>query len=739
MKKVCLLTICCLAIYYLPLHSQEVKQIKRLYQQGLRQIEQQQWENAQKTFETILSIDTNHAQSYFQLGKIYVKLNKPEQAETQFKQAIELDDKFAEAYHQLGLIHLETRNLDGRIKARKEFDQAVQLDPKNIEYWMSLAELYLRIGLDNYAQRICKKIAQQNSWDARSFYILGRIAEANMLKYKDMIDPDEGGVISLKEFAEEDYEEAVTMYNNAIGLRPDDINAYHRLAFIYFENSMLYKMQDVLQRAVVMDPDDKNGHLFLGFCYQKIGEYEFAYQEYEKARSLMTAEERSFFDSIEPVANPKIAKELQLVTANDRISFIHSFWKSRDPLYLTEYNERLLEHYSRVAYANLRFGRSEKGIEGWQTDRGQIYVRYGAPLSRTRTCADFIISIQGGQLIPSHETWNYEDFDFVFEDRFVTGDYLLKWGSSPVMETDYLDFFKEMSKKIPEIYEHDFGGKLIELPFYLANFRGDSGLTRVALCYALRLKDIGYTHYRKQKAAYFRRGIFFFTPDWDELVAVRDTISIQLPESYSTQVKQYQLKSHTYTLSDNQYILSWLSLPPSKYNFGLELQDLISDKIGIEHIEVHVKNYNYQKLQLSDILIGWGVNEPEKGKWMTPNSSKTFLSGKSFTIYYEIYNLKIDNANKTRFQIEETFERTEIEKQGIFRLFTGLGELIGISQKGESVSTSYIYEGDQAVEKISKSLQLNTDVTGEFRLQIKITDLNAQQEASKVVELMIVR
>ncbi|UCE04468.1 MAG: hypothetical protein JSW07_12640, partial [bacterium] len=84
MKKVCLLTICWLAIYYLPIHSQEVKPIKRLYQQGLQQIEQQQWENAQKTFETILSIDASHAQSYFQLGKIYVELNKPEQAETQF-------------------------------------------------------------------------------------------------------------------------------------------------------------------------------------------------------------------------------------------------------------------------------------------------------------------------------------------------------------------------------------------------------------------------------------------------------------------------------------------------------------------------------------------------------------------------------------------------------------------------------------------------------------------------------
>ncbi len=304
MKKLYFLNLCWLVILNSIVYSQHADRIEQLYQQGLRQIERNEWVQAQKTFEKILSLDSKHVKTYFQLGKIYVALNKPEEAEKKFEQAIELDNNFAEAYHQLGLVHMETHTLAGRIKARREFNQAIQFDPKNIEYRLSLAELYLRIGLDNYAKRICERITKHDSWDARAYYILGRIAEANMLKYKNMSDPDvSGGVISLKEFAEEDCEEAITMYNSAIGLKPEDVNAYHRLAFIYFENDMLHKMREVLQRAVAMDPDDKNGHLFLGFCYHKLGEYNFACQEYEKARNLMTAEERSFFDSVEPVAS----------------------------------------------------------------------------------------------------------------------------------------------------------------------------------------------------------------------------------------------------------------------------------------------------------------------------------------------------------------------------------------------------------------------------------------------------
>jgi hypothetical protein len=129
--------------------------------------------------------------------------------------------------------------------------------------------------------------------------------------------------------------------------------------------------------------------------------------------------------------------------------------------------------------------------------------------------------------------------------------------------------------------------------------------------------------------------------------------------------------------------MTWLTVPPGDYHYGLELRDLKSQNVGVEHADIKIEKYGYENLQMSDILVGWGTNDPDNGRWMTPNSSKIFLSGKSFAIYYEIYNLKIDESGKTRFQIDEAFERSEIETKGVFKLLNGLGELIGISQKGE--------------------------------------------------------
>ncbi|MFN2416988.1 MAG: GWxTD domain-containing protein, partial [Pyrinomonadaceae bacterium] len=66
----------------------------------------------------------------------------------------------------------------------------------------------------------------------------------------------------------------------------------------------------------------------------------------------------------------------KLATDEEREQFIEAFWRRRDPDPDTELNEYLEEHYERVAYANQHFA---SGIPGWKSDRGRIYIMYGAP------------------------------------------------------------------------------------------------------------------------------------------------------------------------------------------------------------------------------------------------------------------------------------------------------------------------------------------------------------------------
>lgn len=82
----------------------------------------------------------------------------------------------------------------------------------------------------------------------------------------------------------------------------------------------------------------------------------------EDVRWIITDEERKTFDALK--------------TDDEREQFIEQFWLRRDPDPDTDSNEYREEYYQRIAYANENF---TSGIPGWKTDRGRIYIMFGAP------------------------------------------------------------------------------------------------------------------------------------------------------------------------------------------------------------------------------------------------------------------------------------------------------------------------------------------------------------------------
>jgi len=76
------------------------------------------------------------------------------------------------------------------------------------------------------------------------------------------------------------------------------------------------------------------------------------------------------------ITNEERAAFKKLTTDDERESFIENFWDRRNPSPGSPENEFKEEYYRRIAYTNERFA---SGIPGWKTDRGRIYIMYGAP------------------------------------------------------------------------------------------------------------------------------------------------------------------------------------------------------------------------------------------------------------------------------------------------------------------------------------------------------------------------
>ena len=123
---------------------------------------------------------------------------------------------------------------------------------------------------------------------------------------------------------------------------------------------------------------------------------------YETARLIMTKQESRIFK--------------HLPDKESREEFIEEFWTKRDPDRETEENEFKEEFFRRIEYANNHFF---EGPPGWKTDRGRMYIYFGAPDRMDQNPMSNIQNLRGWIL------WVYYRYGFAvyFFDRRGDGQY----------------------------------------------------------------------------------------------------------------------------------------------------------------------------------------------------------------------------------------------------------------------------------------------------------------------------
>ena len=88
--------------------------------------------------------------------------------------------------------------------------------------------------------------------------------------------------------------------------------------------------------------------------------------EVERIAPLLNKDRRKKWHSLFKKNDPQLLLEIK------------SFWVNKDPTPTTATNERLLEHWQRIAHARKNFRNGKNTVYGTD-DRGLIYVKYGEP------------------------------------------------------------------------------------------------------------------------------------------------------------------------------------------------------------------------------------------------------------------------------------------------------------------------------------------------------------------------
>ena len=183
-----------------------------------------------------------------------------------------------------------------------------------------------------------------------------------------------------------------------------------------------------------------------------------------------------------------------------------------------------------------------------------------------------------------------------------------------------------------------------------------------------------------------------------------------------------------------------LNLPPGAYRLEVKSQDRLRGRLGIYQQQVVVEPYGEDALQISDLELAWQVGETRKsGKftkgdlYVVPMPSRTYKTGQSVFVYYEIYNLEKNEFGQTKYNVSYTITSRESpgNVSNISRLFRWE------AGKREELAVTYEQLGDAYRETEYVELALDEQVPGRYSLKVSIKDGNSGETAEKDVVFVI--
>ena len=366
-----------------------------------------------------------------------------------------------------------------------------------------------------------------------------------------------------------------------------------------------------------------------------------------------------------------------------------------------------MEHYGRVAYANLRFSVPARNIEGWKTIRGQTYIKYGKYQRRTT-----------GVYPMFKETWYYDGYHFVFQsvngvdgwgfagevgpsstvditgtdpnalrtrnvDSRQVAETLFRrstntrWASDRMREGYFEIQNRAAFKKKEARFVDPFQNRKYSMPHQITAFRSGSGKNmRVEIAYAI---PTGKLKVNDDQMIVMDDGLFMFDYRWQDIYRNIRPLGQKKPKGGNAP----------------QYLLSQrpVELPQGMYNIVVEVGDRISGTIGTFRAE-RLFSVSELRLDMSDLLLAQKIELvnplPEKRTDLriAPNPLRAYRTGQSAYVYLEIYNLQKDEFGRTQYQIVYSIsvpEKGEVDPSMFGAIdLTELDGLLIVSPPGQS-------------------------------------------------------
>lgn len=662
----------------------------------------------------------NPVNEFHENGLLLLEENKVDEAKDLFKYSAR-EYSYAPSYFELAKIEYKTNTVKSRSRARKYLQKAIWKEPENIEYHLLMAELMSYFNRD-MEYDVYKEIVEIDPKCVEAIFNLGRIREEEFYEFYKSVRQDESNIpLSLDGFTVNDFMLAEEYFNKAISLDSLRTDSYLHLSYLYWEINRPELGIPLLKKIVLLEPDNKNAFLFLGYLYYKTANFDSCKSAYNKAMDLMSADEREDFQTntaLQFFDNEEINK-------NQIDSILNKFWNSRDPLYLTEYNERLLEHYSRVVYSNLKFSVEDQDVTGWNSDRGEILIRYGEPLKRVRL-RPYINAGGRTALMLKTDLWIYKDKEFGFTDDYWTGDYRFSVPNYlgrhfSQYKYDTYTYTEYLRRTNPEDFEPVYKGPVFSLPYNIVQFKDisepPSNVTQVYLNYGVDIA--GRFEFKNRYKLKHESGLFFFDIDANKITEDRNEFT-------------YLGNDRILKLNNKEkYWINTLTIDahPDTGTVAFEVVRDNDDAVSSNHFDYRIKEFDNSELSLSDIVLATDVGVSadingsikRKNLQILPNPTNTFTFQNKIFIYYEVYNLEQGADNKTSFKQTIKILRQE-ENSFVDDLFSSISGLFVSDGNDNELTLETNYQSFEKNTQVYLQIDMSNYDPGDYRVSVTVED-----------------
>lgn len=453
-----------------------------------------------------------------------------------------------------------------------------------------------------------------------------------------------------------------------------------------------------------LSPDTLWGQLLLGFTHNAAGETRDAERAFVQAFARMDGETRRAWTDPEWLLDGGEARRVRGLPPEQRAEYERRFWILSDPLWLTDANERWIEHMSRHVEASLMDDVPVVGgMLRWGRDLDQLTIRYGTPSARAQ--------VRGNQ------PWDPSSFIEYFDtaQRAYTPERLLTAGlPDPPAPGDPPLLY---SARARSGYALRSVHRLVDLPHQGTRFLAPDGrvVLRVDAALPRPLPDTATDALVDAPVD---------APSWPtdgRTRTARVDVGLFVYDSAFTRRTRVVRDAGPWP-ADTLYFTLAAAVPPDRLVYSVEALDTVSRIAGRARYAVDAFVPGAGVL-VSDLLIarpfGDALPRHRNDPLIAALPELVVPRGGTVGVYAEVY--RVDAATARDLTVEFSLEPADAE--GVLGRFARwLGRRAGVAGPREDPRVSWLEEVDAGVHVLAVNIPVDRQHAGRRRLVLRITD-----------------